>query len=104
MNLRKSHVLDSPLVKGHPPHENCGTSQAFCTPMMKSCDCRRLSAFSEHSAPGNCGTSQALCTPRMNLPTASGSEDFLGTPLTKIPESLGLSAPPIMKIVDSFRL
>ena len=44
-------------------HENCGTSQALCTPMMKS---PRVSGF-ERSAHENCGASQAVCSPMMKI-------------------------------------
>ena len=41
-------------------HQNWGTSQALCTPMMKTADSLRLCAPPLHE---NCGASQAACTP-----------------------------------------
>ena len=62
-----------------PAHENCGSSQALCTPMMK--------------LPTVSGSEHFLCIPLTKsagrlrlceLPTASGSEPFFRTPLPKM--------------------
>ena len=98
-------------------HQNCGTSQALWTPMMKIADSLRLCAppsrklwdvsGSVHphnercrlsqalSTPphGNWGTSQAVCTPIIKSPTASGSGHFLCSPFTKSAGRLKLFAP-----------
>ena len=41
--------------------ENCGTSQAFCTAMLKMADRLRLFALFGRSTPENWGTCQAIC-------------------------------------------
>ena len=56
-------------------------AQALCTPHHE-----------------NCGMSRAFCTPMMNLPTGSGSERFLGIPLTKIVGRLRHLSTPMMKL------
>ena len=92
-------------------HENGGTFQAVCMPVMKIADSLRLSALFVHTTHENGGTSQAVCTPHaehcrqsqalcarahencgtsqavcmllMKLPRVSGSLHFLCTPFTK---------------------
>ena len=88
VSLRKSQALCIP------PHENGGTSQAFCTPMMRIGDSFRLFALFVHPTHENCGTSQAVCMRMMFLPTVSGCLHFLSTPFTKIAGRLRLPAPP----------
>ena len=88
MNLQK---LQARCI---PPHENGGTSQAFCTPMMRIGDSFRLLALFVHPIHENCGTSQAVCMRMMFLPTVSGCLHFLSTPFTKIAGRLRLLAPP----------
>ena len=48
----------------HSTHENCGASQALCTPMMKLAD--RLGLCAPPSRKMS-GASQALCTPMMKI-------------------------------------
>ena len=55
VNLPKSQALRTPFQK------NSGTSQAFCTAMMKMADSLRLFALFGRSTPENWGTSQAIC-------------------------------------------
>ena len=68
----------------HATPGNGGTSQAVCTPTMKIADSLRLWALFAHATPENGGTSHAACMPMMKLPTFSGSEHFLRTPLPKL--------------------
>ena len=98
----------------HPHDEICRQSQALCAPPSrklrgvsgclhphhKIADSFRLWARSVLCVRQNWGTSQALCTPMMKLPTGSGSEHFLRTPLTKAGGRLRLCAPPMMKIAN----
>ena len=67
----------------HTTHENCGASQALCTPIMKS---PRVSGF-ERCTHENCGASQAVCSPMM-----------------KIADSLRLCQPQFTKSVGRLRL
>ena len=66
--LRRSStpMMKSPRVSGFEcsAHENCGVSQAVCSPMMKIADSLRLCAPPLHE---KWGTSQALCTPIMRI-------------------------------------
>ena len=59
------HPHDEFADSEHSTAENCGTSQAFYTPMVTCADSLRLRALSVHTTHDNCGTSQALCTPKM---------------------------------------
>ena len=77
-------------------HQNCGTPQAFCTPMVNS---PRVSGF-ECSAHENCGASQAGCSPMMNLPTVSGSANPSSRKLWDVSGCLH----PHHKIADSLSL
>ena len=109
-------------------HQNCGASQALCTPMMKIADSLRLCAppsrklgdvsgsVQPHDAscrqsqarraphPRKLWTSQAVCTPIIKSPTTSHSGHFLCSPFTKSAGRLRLSAPPRMKSADGLRL
>ena len=43
-------------------HDSWGASQTLCTPVMTFADSLRLCALSVHSSHDNCGTSRAFCT------------------------------------------
>ena len=100
--------MNLPLVSGfeHSTYENCGTSQALCTPMMKIADSLTLCApprpsrqlrnasRSVHPPDDNCRQSQALrASPHENSGTfqalctgppcwsSFGSSRFFGVPL-----------------------
>ena len=113
MNLPKAQALCTPH------HENCGTSQAFCTPRMNLPTAS--GSDSEHflRIPFTkiVGRLRLLSTPMMKLPTVSGSEHLLHsihkswgtsqalcTPMVKIADSLRLWAPPFTKFVVRLRL
>ena len=95
----------------HSIHEVFGTSQAFCTPMMKLADSLRRCAPPPHE---NWGTSQALCSPMMKMVDSRrlwavsvlsihqnwGTSQALWTPMMKIADSLRLCAPPSRKLWD----
>ena len=81
MNLPKAQALRTPH------HENCGTSQAFCTPMM--------------NLPTVSGFEHLLRIPRTKI---VGRLRLVSTPMMKIADSLRLCAPTRTKIGGGGRL
>ena len=84
--------------------EDCGTSQAFCTGMMKSPSVSGCLHFLCAPIPQTAGRLRLFALFLMKLPTVSGSLHFLCAPVPKIAGRLRLFAPPMMKIADSLRL
>ena len=88
-----SQLFEPPALSVHSAHDNCETSQAFCTPRDEIADSFRLSALharqlgslsrslhpsddicrqplcalSVHSSHDNCGAFQAFCTPMVSF-------------------------------------
>ena len=88
MSLPKAQALCTPH------HENCGTSQAFCTPMVNLPTVSGSVHFLRTPLTKIVGRLRLSSTPMMKLPTVSGSEHFLCIPLTIIGGRLRLCAPP----------
>ena len=81
----------------HSTHQNCGTSQALCTRMVKIADTLRLCAPPLRE---NCGTSKARCTPMVKIVDSLR----LCAPLSRSLRGVSGSARPHHKITDSLGL